>query len=593
MGLIQKFLSILFCLFVVFTARGQNNPPVANNDSVIINQDSQITYDVQDNDFDPDLDPLETIIMDAPSNGVAYKDFDEDIRYIPDTLWSGRDTVKYMVKENGTSPELWDSAYFFITVLPANQAPVANIDGAAGVEDTAFWIDVQDNDYDPDFEKIYTSLYTAAPFWGTAQVFDQDSILYTPNANYNGFDLIYYMVCDSTGLCDSSVVGILVSAINDAPIAVDDNLLVNEDDSIQRNLLANDIDVDGNLDSTSIVFTSTPAFGTLTDYGNGLITYTPFPNVFGSDQLKYIVCDYDLACDSAIVHIDIVPVNDYPIANTDSMQCLEDVIKSINVLVNDSDIDGFLDLNSLLIIVPPVNGSAVAKQDSSITYIPNLNYWGDDSFQYAIYDNENGGDSAWVIINLAPVNDAPIAVIDSTKTPENTPVQVDVLANDIDVEGPLFPSGVNILLDPLHGDLLVQFNGDYQYTPREGFTGVDSFTYIICDQGKPVLCDSTVVYIATSKIGVLPPEEEQLQIPTGFSPNSDGLNDRFVVMGTDSDLQLVVYDRWGNVVYSASAYDNQWKGQNLKGKDLPDGTYFYLLRSDNGLRYQGYITLRR
>ena len=86
MGLMQKFLSILICLIVAFTARGQNNPPVANDDSVTINQDTQITYDVQANDSDPDGDPLETIIMIGPSNAVAYKDFDEDIRYIPDTL---------------------------------------------------------------------------------------------------------------------------------------------------------------------------------------------------------------------------------------------------------------------------------------------------------------------------------------------------------------------------------------------------------------------------------------------------------------------------------------------------------------------------
>ena len=71
--------------------------------------------------------------------------------------------------------------------------------------------------------------------------------------------------------------------------------------------------------------------------------------------------------------------------------------------------------------------------------------------------------------------------------------------------------------------------------------------------------------------------EENLEIPNTFTPNGDGKNDAFEIVGINSfpENNLMIFNRWGNKVYEKDAYDNSWKGTNGKsGKQLPDGAYF-------------------
>jgi len=87
-----------------------------------------------------------------------------------------------------------------------------------------------------------------------------------------------------------------------------------------------------------------------------------------------------------------------------------------------------------------------------------------------------------------------------------------------------------------------------------------------------------------------------LQMPTGFSPNFDGLNDYFVVHGLDAypNNHLLVFNRWGNEVFSKYYYTNNWGGTNNAGQELPDGTYFVILEINNGqIKLNGYVDIRR
>jgi len=89
---------------------------------------------------------------------------------------------------------------------------------------------------------------------------------------------------------------------------------------------------------------------------------------------------------------------------------------------------------------------------------------------------------------------------------------------------------------------------------------------------------------------------DDLRMPTGFTPNGDGANDFFVVQGLDAypNNQLVIVNRWGNTVYERLNYRNDWNGDNTRGEPLPDGTYFAILRVNDGERtLQGYVDLRR
>jgi gliding motility-associated-like protein len=87
-----------------------------------------------------------------------------------------------------------------------------------------------------------------------------------------------------------------------------------------------------------------------------------------------------------------------------------------------------------------------------------------------------------------------------------------------------------------------------------------------------------------------------LELPTGFTPNSDGSNDFFVIKGVEAypDNILTIFNRWGNQVYSISGYNNQWNGLNNNGKPLPDGTYFVIFKINNeDIVLTGYVDLRR
>ena len=94
---------------------------------------------------------------------------------------------------------------------------------------------------------------------------------------------------------------------------------------------------------------------------------------------------------------------------------------------------------------------------------------------------------------------------------------------------------------------------------------------------------------------------KKLFIPTGFSPNGDGVNDYFVITDIVNypKNHLWVYNRWGNVIFEKKTYDNTWDGsQNVNGaiygSNLPEGTYFYILDlGDDSTMYQGYVVIKR
>jgi gliding motility-associated-like protein len=84
-------------------------------------------------------------------------------------------------------------------------------------------------------------------------------------------------------------------------------------------------------------------------------------------------------------------------------------------------------------------------------------------------------------------------------------------------------------------------------------------------------------------------------IPQGFSPNSDGINDRFEIINITEypNSSLSIVNRWGSQVYSKAPYDNTFNGQNSSGKDLPDGTYFFVLKLGNGQEFSDYLIINR
>ena len=170
-------------------------------------------------------------------------------------------------------------------------------------------------------------------------------------------------------------------------------------------------------------------------------------------------------------------VNHRPDAVDDSATTDEDAPVVIDVLSNDTDVDG--DTLSVVSVSDPAHGSATINEDGTVTYTPDPDFNGVDTFTYTITDGNGGSDTATVTVTVRPVNDGPDAVDDSATTDEDTSVTIPVLANDTDPDGDTL--SVVSVSDPAHGSVTVNPDGTVTYTPDPDFNGVDTFTYTITD----------------------------------------------------------------------------------------------------------------
>jgi hypothetical protein len=221
--------------------------------------------------------------------------------------------------------------------------------------------------------------------------------------------------------------------------------------------------------------------------------------------------------------------NQPPVADNDSANVNEDGAVDIAVLANDNDPDG--DGLSVSAVGNPPNGSTSVNGDDTIRYTPDANYNGADSFSYTVSDGKGGSDSATVNVTVTPLNDQPVAQDDGATTPFESPIDIDVLGNDSDVDGD--DLSVSAVADPPNGSTSVNADNTVRYTPESGFHGNDSFVYDISDGNGGG--DS-----ATVTVTVQPPN----QAPTAsFTYSCSGLSCSFD--GTDSsdpDGSVIAYD---------------------------------------------------
>ncbi|HNW69729.1 MAG TPA: Ig-like domain-containing protein [Bacteroidales bacterium] len=280
--------------------------------------------------------------------------------------------------------------------------------------------------------------------------------------------------------------------LNDTPDAVNDYYTINEDVVLNDFVNLNDTLSTDSTNTWSVV--TAPAHGVIVLDTNGHFQYTPNLNYSGADTIAYQMCDIDGDCDTAFIYIVINAVNDMPVTVNDTTTTVEDNAVNIDVATNDSDIDGNVVATSVTVPVQPAHGTAtVDNLTGIITYTPNLNFWGTETFAYSICDDGTPLPSAcntgYVVVNVTPVNDAglPVTNNDYAYTPSYSPVTINVLYNDNfgDVPCTCAISATN----GAHGTTSINTNGTptnpvddkVVYTPNTSYHGPDSFTYTITD----------------------------------------------------------------------------------------------------------------
>ena len=432
-----------------------NAKPIANSQSLSTNEDTPLSITLSGSDADAGQS-ISYVNVGTPSHGTLSGTA-PSLTYTPDLNYNGSDSFTFRVFDGY---EYSAYATISITVNPVNDAPVANDDSASTNEDNAVDISVLTNDTDVEGDPISITGFTQ-PSHGVITNNGDGTLKYTPSLNYNGPDSFTYTINGG----DTATVSITVNLINDAPVAVDDSATTNEDNAVDISVLTNDTDVEGDL--ISITGFTQPSHGVVTNNGDGTLKYTPSLNYFGSDSFTYTITGGD----TATVSITVNPLNDAPVAVDDTATTDEDVEVDIDVLDNDTDVDG--DPITVEDFTQPANGTVTENLDGTLKYVPDPDFNGTDSFTYTI----NGGDSATVTVTVEAVDDNPVAVDDTATTDEDVSVDIDVLANDTDLEGD--PITVEDFTQPANGTVTENLDGTLAYTPDPGFSGTDSFTYTI------------------------------------------------------------------------------------------------------------------
>jgi VCBS repeat-containing protein len=506
--------------WVILIVNQINDAPIAQNDTITGTEDNPLSINVliNDTDIDGNLKGDSIRILVQTPNGVAVDNNDSTITYTPTTNFFGLDSLQYEICDSTANPlNKCDTAWVFFNINPVNDPPVVDNEWHTIMEGSTLGANLIDaGDYDPDSTTLTansTPLY--GPKGGTISIALNGYFTYIPNADFSGNDTIIASICDAgtpaPSLCSPDTIFIYVSPINDAPIAQPDSVITSEDMPLSINVLKNDTDIDSDLLGDSIKIIITPTRGSLSGNTDSIIVYTPSVNYNGRDSFQYAICDNMVSslCDTAWVQIQINPVNDPPIANRDLASVNEDGFTTVNVLLNDTDTDGGLRGDSVRLIILPNHGGIINHNDSTLRYTPTPNFFGLDSVLYRICDTSALGtqcDSAWLVINVLPVNDPPNANYDNTSTNEDVALLINIINNDTDIDGSINPASITFQQLPPFGTVVNNNNGSITYTPNANFYGLDSLRYQVCDTGTPLpaRCDSAMVYIEVHSINDLP-----------------------------------------------------------------------------------------
>ena len=439
-----------------------NDSPVVTDSQLTVNEDSVLVAKVEGTDADKD--PLLYTVKNNPQHGTLVLNVDGTFVYAPDLNYNGIDSFTYVATDGQiqSSP-----ATVTITVIPTNDSPLANSLNLTTNENQAVSGQLTGSDIDGD---ALTFVLNSSPSQGTVSLNSNGTFVYTPNNHFVGVDSFTIKSFDGQTYSIPAVVTVTVINVNDAPTTVASNLTTNEDTTLTAILTGTDLDAN----NLTYSLVSNPQFGTASiNSVTGLLTYTPNLNFNGTDTLSFKVNDGQYDSNISTVSITVVPVNDIPVANAQTVTVNRNSSKSITL--TGSDIDG--DSLTYSIVTSPLKGT-ISGTAPNLTYTPFFNQTGADVFTFRVNDGKANSVIATVSINIVNSNNLPVTNDSSLTLNEDSSGNGQMGASDTDGDSLTY----SIVSQPSHGSLTINSStGTYVYTPSLNYNGLDTFSFKASD----------------------------------------------------------------------------------------------------------------
>ncbi len=469
---------------VNITVNPVNDLPTTSPVSVTTDEEVPVAVTLLGDDVDGDA--LTYGISGGPTNG-SLSGTAPNLTYTPDVGFIGTDSFSYQASDNGGAT--WSAASTVtITVENVNEAPSADDQSVSLDEDTSLAITLTGSD--PDGDALSFSV-TGGPSNGSLSG-SAPNLTYTPDANFNGADSFTFVANDGEFDSNTATVSITVNPVNDLPTTSPVSVTTDEGVAVTITLVGDDVDGDALTYGAS----GGPSNGTLTGIGAERV-YTPDPGFVGVDTFAYQVSDNGGATWSAAstVTITVENVNEAPSADDQSVSLDEDT--SLAITLTGSDPDG--DALSFSVTGGPSNGS-LSGSAPNLTYTPDANFNGADSFTFVANDGEFDSNTATVSITVNPVNDLPTTSPVSVTTDEGVAVTITLVGDDVDGDALTYGASGG----PSNGTL-TGIGAERVYTPDPGFVGVDTFAYQVSDNGGATWSAASTVTITVNEVaGGLP-----------------------------------------------------------------------------------------
>ena len=501
-------------------ARLDNNAPVAVKDgyfTAVTGEPLTISKALLlRNDFDADGDEVSIVAVNGGADGVAILNAQGDIVYTPTAGFSGPTQFTYTLSDgrNGVAQ----------TTVDIRVRPVASAQDDFGfvvAEDGFLTIRVErllSNDIDGD-RMIVGQVFGAEH--GTVSLSSNGDVSFTPDADFTGIASFSYIANTPEGGAGEANVYIVVTPLNDAPVAhIDSGYSTIEGGAFEidsSGLLINDVDVDGDPLAVVSVISSINTEVTLT--ADGTILVAPRPYFFGTGFFDYVVSDGNGGFSTGRVNFEVDPINDPPALapdrfETDAGQPIREdnplVINFDELLANDIERDG--DPMTIIEVRNSFGGLARMLENGTVLFTPWSNFNGEAYFDYVVSDGQGGESNTRATIVYAAVNDNPEANDDSytrpdlafLRGPEDVAIEIpisELLKNDFDIEGLTltFESASNAI----NGDIVITDHGTIIFTPDADFWGEASFHYVVSDPEGAV--DDAKVTLYFDNVGDAPP----------------------------------------------------------------------------------------